>query len=106
MLALMRAATLALSADYDQLACLLAEARAAAAGEDGPQTIRSCPLFMTDAARGTGAGLLTVNSKPVARRVGKLFEAALEACGMEKAGGLKILRAGEGEPRAMPSPIA
>jgi len=96
MLALMRAATLALTSDYDQLGCLLAEARAAAAGEDAEQTIRACPLFLTDVAHGTGAGLTTVNSKPVARRVGKLFEAALEACGLEKAGGLKILRAGQG----------
>lgn len=90
-LALLRVATLH-APGYDQLADLVAEAVAAVAAHDPPRTVRDCPLWQTG-VQATSAGLSS-SSGPTVRRVGTLFDAALAACGLDKSGRLKILRAG------------
>jgi hypothetical protein len=122
MLALLRAAThTTLQDGYDQVAQILREVRTAAQGKgqrlcllpsriprshrfsqaqavalglDAPahrESVRDVPLFLTDVATGAGSAIRT-NNAAVQRRVLGLFTAALAACQLSKAGGLKLLR--------------
>ncbi len=63
------------------------------AGQDPPTSVRDVPLFLTDVATGAG-GAIHANSAAVQRRVSGLFAAAMAACQLNKAGGLKLLRVG------------
>ncbi len=67
-----------------------AQVQAVAEGQNPPTSVRDVPFFPTDVSTGAG-GAIRINSAAVQWRVAGLFAAALAACQLNQAGGLKLI---------------